>query len=700
MSIAASLGPNSLIQLGVSLSDIALLFDQGRKFGNWLTVKRHDADLFETLMETPDVLLKRKGLVDPVRMESRFPGTEFFNNGERVSSTTTKHQELLPFSWLMVVITSVLDLCLPPEQILQVMVEVFVRLLDNEEAEGSLRLSLGVNIGSWRSVARVRRVMPEIIGYYGKAWKEKAHIAAIPELNESERQEMIRFLECLLGNDCRDFTCVSAATFAAARAIERIGVTINSTRDSRTFETQLTVRYLSETTPLAWNGAGKHHPSEYEDPVKLQRGLRIKAQIVSYPAGHPESMINAVQASRETLNQKKHMWELGTRGAARVRLVAAADLPYSPEQEPYYQLDDDADTVVESFDAFHSILASKAFPHSSQAVLQAIDSLTEGQDSHRKEWLEMHVGLEYLLKSESEIPSRRQENLSLWLPYQALVFGFYYKLLEPLVSLEFVFDKDAYFCGLWGYGGTTFLAMCTQFGQEFRRNGEGRTKRYSPGHSRPNLIGVLGPVSVLTLSLLRTSDSPQELAKFAVLNLPVVQLVPDEEGELYASTAGSGIKFTSNAAQPMRIRPEGPSKQWSVHSTMGKSFRGGGAGVVMAARCEGRLVGWFSPAAAEVMFLSTAYCKQQHSDDENYVDETCVSGFEVRDRDWQQGSVQRPTDANLNTLGLVHSAGCPVLRYAAAGFYGGAGEEVAIATDDLAVALGRVELIDSGILIA
>lgn len=80
-------------------------------------------------------------------------------------------------------------------------------------------------------------------------------------------------------------------------------------------------------------------------------------------------MINAVQASRQTLNQMKHMWELGSRAAARVRLVAAADLPYNPEQEPYYQLDNDADTDVESFAAFHSILASKAFPHSSQAVL-------------------------------------------------------------------------------------------------------------------------------------------------------------------------------------------------------------------------------------------------------------------------------------------------------------------------------------------
>ena len=61
----------------------------------------------------------------------------------------------------------------------------------------------------------------------------------------------------------------------------------------------------------------------------------------------------------------------------------------------------------------------------------------------------------------------------------------------------------------------------------------------------------------------------------------------------------------------------------------------------------------------------------------------------------------RATEANADaTVGVVHSVGCPALRYAAAGFYGGAGEEVAIATDDIDFALSRVEGSDAGIIIA
>lgn len=719
MSVSASFGPESLIQLGISLSDIALIYSGGRRLGNWLTAKRHDEDLFDSLMETPEVLLKRKGIVNPIRMESRFPDTEFIYQGERISysqrKTKTKAQDLRPFSWLMVVIVAALDICLPQERVVQTLIEVFLHVLNNEEAEGSLRLNLGVNVASWRSVGIVNRVAPEAQGAYKKVWKELTGIEAIPQLNGAEVQEMITFLVCLLGDESRSFSCISATTFAVARSIERSGITIG-TRGGRTFETQFIVSYVSDSATLALSGTERYHPDEYVDPLKLQRGITNRAQMVSYPMGAPEAMVQAVRASRETINRMKHMWELGARAADKMLLVAGADLPYSADQEFYYRLDDESESAIDGFDSYYSILASKAFPLSSQAILSALECLTEGQDTHRREWLEMHVSLDFLLRTESDLPSRRSENMALWLPYQSLVFGFYYKLLSPLVSLDFVFDKQTYFCGLWGYGSTTFLAMCTQFGQELRRTGKvrrtqlmymlatmytGRNKVFHATVSRINLVGVIGSISVLALPLLRTTDNPQDLAKFAVLDLPVVQLIPDEEGELFTGT-GSGISFTHATPHPiLGIRPHGPSKKWSVHSSMGRVFRGGGPGVVMAARCEGRLVGWFSPAVAETMFLSTVYCQRRHSDEADYVDETCVDGFEVKDTDWQEGTVQRVTDGNPGVaFGVVHSAGCPALRYAAAGFYGGAGEEVSIATDDIDVAFGRVELQETGVIIA
>jgi len=48
----------------------------------------------------------------------------------------------------------------------------------------------------------------------------------------------------------------------------------------------------------------------------------------------------------------------------------------------------------------------------------------------------------------------------------------------------------------------------------------------------------------------------------------------------------------------------------------------------------------------------------------------------------------------------VHSRGCRTMRYAAAGFFTGARVEVAIAIDDIDVAVGRVQGQGAGVVIA
>jgi hypothetical protein len=133
---------------------------------------------------------------------------------------------------------------------------------------------------------------------------------------------------------------------------------------------------------------------------------------------------------------------------------------------------------------------------------------------------------------------------------------------------------------------------------------------------------------------------------------------------------------------------------------MSTAFREGNYGVVMAARCGERLVGWFSPTAADAMFLSEAYCRKRHDDDGESNFERCSVSFEVSDEDWQKGCAKRVEGDEEETVGLVHSLGCPALRYAAAGFYGEIGEELAIVTDDVEAAIGRVQLANSGIVIA
>ncbi|KAK8103235.1 hypothetical protein PG984_016381 [Apiospora sp. TS-2023a] len=724
MSLSITAGANALLQIGVSLSDIALVIRNGRTFGNWLRVKANDQDLFEALMEEPETPLKRKGIVEPSKMESRYSKTEFIYQSGRVSTSSQPPQradqsqdselprsnssrktsdtpDLRPFSWLMIIIVTALDICMAHDRIIEFIVELLAITLDNAEAENSLRVSLGVNIESWRSAGKVRGMAFSILRVYRSVWRNYGNSDAIPQLNASEDYEAKRFLKCLLENDTNSFTCYSVSTLAIAKAIQACGVSI-TVDCKRAYESQLMVAYDKDGT-FPFGEAG--------DPRST-----YQTEMISYPAGQPHSMIQAINTKQATKDEMDVSWKLGAKAASELTLVAISQLPYSAHlsEAVCYELAENSAQYSRRYPPEVLMFSNKAFACKTQSILESLRLLFEGVlDSSEKEWLETHAGLEYLLRGNTESP-KSDGMESLWLRYQSLVFGFYYKLLEPLVCLDFLATKDAYFRGVWGRNSTTFLAMCTQFGHELRTEEKvsrthvahmlaamygGRPKVHNLRSSRHNLLGVLGTTSVLALHLLRPSDKPQELARFAVLDLPIVHLVPEDDGDLYASSSYS-IRFGAPSPAVKEIRQSRvPGNKWSIHSSMASVFAGGVPGVVLGARCDGRLAGWFSPAAADTLFLSSAYLRN----DENGQDSSdeCVKGFEVLEADFQTGVIPSPARAenDFTTFGVVHSAGSAVFRYAAAGFYGGAGDEVVIANGNMSEAFGRIEMQGSGIII-
>ncbi|KAF1978098.1 hypothetical protein BU23DRAFT_564373 [Bimuria novae-zelandiae CBS 107.79] len=305
--------------------------------------------------------------------------------------------------------------------------------------------------------------------------------------------------------------------------------------------------------------------------------------------------------------------------------------------------------------------------------------------------------------------------MNLWVQYQAFVFGYYYQLFKPLLSTEGI-SEDTFFRGVWGYGSTTALTELTNLAHTFRRELQvsrshllhvllmmygGRTQRYLPKTSHTGLLGLLGTVSIIAMPLYKVTDIPEEIAKFALVDLPIIDLASDINGELYAGK-GSDIEFDPPPVAPADITPSGPRGKWSVHAKMGVLFGESNTGVVMTARCNGRLVGYFSPLAADFILLSESYQKRRHIDEPGYTDTAKVTRFEIRDEHWKRGRPLRgmPVENATNAIGVVHSKGNAVLRYVAAGIYASAYEEVAIATDDISSAIGRVDRQGGGIIVA
>lgn len=190
-------------------------------------------------------------------------------------------------------------------------------------------------------------------------------------------------------------------------------------------------------------------------------------------------------------------------------------LPFSSSGFEIFYVLSCSSEVSSGFAQQVGMLAITALPRS-QRVLLAVEALTKGVSSNQLEWPQMHTKLEFHQKIESSLPSRRGHNMALWLQYQALVFGFYYKLLEPLVSLDLA-APYSYFRGLWGYGSTQFLAMCTQFSNVLHGvDGvsrthvlymiatmfNGRQRIWNPSRYSTGLLGITGTVSVFTMPLL------------------------------------------------------------------------------------------------------------------------------------------------------------------------------------------------------
>ena len=68
MAVSIVAGTNGLLQLGLSISDLALLIDQGKKFGNFVRAGQNDNDLFDVLDEDREAVLKRRGLANAPEM--------------------------------------------------------------------------------------------------------------------------------------------------------------------------------------------------------------------------------------------------------------------------------------------------------------------------------------------------------------------------------------------------------------------------------------------------------------------------------------------------------------------------------------------------------------------------------------------------------------------------------------------------------
>ena len=85
--MAVTFAISSLISLGLSTSDIAIIYGAARKAGTWVKAQWNDQQLLGFLQVETDDIMKRRGLIDVNRLNERWGKTLTIMSDGRKRST-------------------------------------------------------------------------------------------------------------------------------------------------------------------------------------------------------------------------------------------------------------------------------------------------------------------------------------------------------------------------------------------------------------------------------------------------------------------------------------------------------------------------------------------------------------------------------------------------------------------------------------
>ncbi|KAL8705083.1 MAG: hypothetical protein Q9225_008048, partial [Loekoesia sp. 1 TL-2023] len=322
-------------------------------------------------------------------------------------------------------------------------------------------------------------------------------------------------------------------------------------------------------------------------------------------------------------------------------------------------------------------------------ALNSLQNESRARGDDLMDWLSNYLRFLSAMRNMSWLLKLTDKQMDYFLCYQCLVLGYWYQLVNSLISTRYI-DTDVYLVGLWGFRDAYLIKAIESVNYTMRvgehsdlnpliRSGADRDQMIrlvgimyagkpavvecNINTLKQGLVALLGNISVVCMSMFCPSDNVTEIGKFVILTLPILDMLQDRDGELWVGKP-TGIALSQEPRSSMqRLEKVRAKKSWSVHPK-GCLIDGCLSGVVLAARCDGVLVGTFNPELADCVMIANSNGPMV----ENSLSSEASSGYIVTELDFQQGLILRPIEDR--TTVLVQSYGNPIMRYAAAGFLG------------------------------
>lgn len=206
MALSVAMGTKSLIQLGMSVTDIATLISLGRSKGNWMTSGSGDKEFLRAVEVDENSIQLRRGILDLDGFNKRWrQNCRLLINGhpQKIEGTYLSKtlERFSRFTAIMVSLVTVLDAFLSSASVRMVMEDVLKELLRATEiGEDLMRAEFANRLQAWRSAGAMRG-MTTYVRKCRLDLVKGAHVfTSYPPMDETRNiSELLIWL--LLGND-------------------------------------------------------------------------------------------------------------------------------------------------------------------------------------------------------------------------------------------------------------------------------------------------------------------------------------------------------------------------------------------------------------------------------------------------------------------------------------------------------------------
>ncbi|KAI9727631.1 MAG: hypothetical protein M1828_005859 [Chrysothrix sp. TS-e1954] len=691
MSIAVATGASSLIQLGLSVGDVATMISLGRSFGNWLSAGPGDDDFLKAVDVDEGAMSLRRGLIDVAAFNKRWrKDCKILVNGRPKVVNDDSLDQFSRFTASMVSIVTALDAFLTSSGVTKVVGDVLKEMLRTTDlGEDLIRAELNNRIRSWRSAGVMRGIALKATQFRDSLLKRQLIQPGYAPLAEAPQfRDLVVWL--LLGTD-ETYTTASSDVAAAASTLTYIAFDLVQVRGLLPHDASRPSSCSVSYDPLLITGSTVTRQ-------RVEAGFasvgQKRLESMNVPLVHSEEAVSVFPLPPEARKACRHAWTQGHDAAAEitVRLVQHDDyelLEDLPDLKYVLRVPEvipDEEAVTDLSTLAHEC----AFLVSPKVMTCLQDAL--GGYRYEAEWL----GTALASESDDWYPNTGNEKSIYRYRYRAEAFsvmqsfflGYYYQLFLRFVdtsSLEMQVVE-----GNWAYRSPGLLKVMNNHVRE--ANSNSLDSGLEPTLCRQDVleilamllcsrrldlenrmgfnycIGVIGRRSLLTASLVRQTDSPETVGRFVLLDIDTGGIPCDSERIIRPGEARADLLSIRDGTPKDFVSGEDFAVPEDITRHIEADWAGNRERVLLTMRYKGRRL--FSLNIAQTdSFICQAYVPPlEQTDPVNGLPNAISTGL----NDLLEGKFLLNNVAAAGQIlppALFRAYNRPNLRYAAVGLY-------------------------------